>query len=103
MDTAGVPPGRHGGRGPLFLGGVPARGARGGLGARGRSGASSARGAEGPGHNRDTQLVLEESGLGEVLIEDRIPFVDLNYDEGYTIPNAGRWTEIGRASCRERG
>jgi len=59
-----------------------------------RFGASRVLVAEGPGHSRDTQLVLEASGMGEVLIEDRIPFVDLNYDAGYTIPNAGRWTDL---------
>jgi uncharacterized protein (DUF362 family) len=59
-----------------------------------RFGASSVLVAEGPGHSRDTQMVLEESGMGEVLIEDRIPFVDLNYDAGYTLPNAGRWTDL---------
>ena len=45
--------------------------------------------AEGPGHCRDSLLLLEESGLAEVLAEDRIRFVDLNYDEGYSVPNAG--------------
>jgi uncharacterized protein (DUF362 family) len=59
-----------------------------------RFGASRILVAEGPGHSRDTLLVLEESGLGEVLIEDRIPFVDLNYDAGYPVPNAGRWTGL---------
>ena len=59
-----------------------------------RFGASCVLVAEGPGHNRDTQLVLEESGLGEVLIEDRIPFVDLNYETGYQVSNAGRWTDL---------
>jgi uncharacterized protein (DUF362 family) len=49
---------------------------------------------EGPGHCRDTLLLLEESGLAEVLWEDRIPFVDLNYDQGYTIKNAGRYSSL---------
>jgi uncharacterized protein (DUF362 family) len=34
--------------------------------------------AEGAGHRRDSLLVLEESGLADVLYEDRIPFIDLN-------------------------
>lgn len=59
-----------------------------------RFGASRVLVAEGPGHSRDTQLVLEESGMGEVLVEDRIPFVDLNYETGYQVPNAGRWTDL---------
>lgn len=45
--------------------------------------------AEGPGHNHDTLMVLEESGFVEVLQEDRIPFVDLNYDRGFPLVNAG--------------
>jgi len=36
--------------------------------------------AEGPGHRRDTELVLEQSGLDAVLRRARIPFVDLNVD-----------------------
>ena len=50
--------------------------------------------AEGVGHRRDSLLVLEESGLAEVLVEDRIPFVDLNYDAGYIVQNAGRNTRL---------
>lgn len=58
------------------------------------AGASKVLVAEGPGHTRDSLLMLEESGLGEVLREDRIPFVDLNYDAGYTVQNEGRRTRI---------
>jgi uncharacterized protein (DUF362 family) len=50
--------------------------------------------AEGPGHIHDTTLVLEESGLAEALVEDRIPFVDLNYDNGIIVPNAGGWSKL---------
>lgn len=50
-------------------------------------GASEVLVGEGPGHRRDMYLVLEESGLGRVLIEDRIRFVDLNHDDIYTVPN----------------
>lgn len=49
---------------------------------------------EGPGHCRDTLLLLEESGLAEVLWEDRIPFVDLNYDPGYSIKNPGCYSSL---------
>jgi uncharacterized protein (DUF362 family) len=59
-----------------------------------RLGASKVLVAEGPGHSRDTLLVLEESGLGDVLIEDRIPFVDLNYDTVYSMKNQGRYTRL---------
>jgi uncharacterized protein (DUF362 family) len=43
--------------------------------------------AEGPGHCRDTQLVLEQSGLGAVLAESRLEFVDLNLDDIELVPN----------------
>jgi uncharacterized protein (DUF362 family) len=59
-----------------------------------RAGASKVLVAEGSGHSRDSLLTLEESGLGEVLREDRIPFVDLNYVAGYTVENAGRRTRL---------
>jgi uncharacterized protein (DUF362 family) len=36
--------------------------------------------AEGPGHRRDTELVLEQSGLDDVLRQARLAFVDLNVD-----------------------
>jgi uncharacterized protein (DUF362 family) len=42
----------------------------------------------------DTQMVLEESRLGDVLIEDRLRFVDLNYDDGYTVPNKGGFSRL---------
>jgi uncharacterized protein (DUF362 family) len=34
--------------------------------------------AEGAGHRRDSLLVIEESGLADVLYKDKIPFIDLN-------------------------
>ena len=49
---------------------------------------------EGPGHCRDTLLLLEESGLAEALWEDRIPFVDLNYDQVHTIRNPKRYSPL---------
>ncbi len=51
--------------------------------------------AEGAGHQRDSYLILEESGLGEVLLEDKIPFVDLNYDTGVRVRNLGDRTTMG--------
>jgi uncharacterized protein (DUF362 family) len=50
--------------------------------------------AEGPGHITDTLRVLDESGLGEVLWEDRIPFIDLNLESGYTVTNAGGYSRL---------
>ena len=47
---------------------------------------------EGPGHRRDVLQILEESGLGPILHEDRIPFVDLNEQTGYSVKNQGEWT-----------
>jgi uncharacterized protein (DUF362 family) len=37
--------------------------------------------AEGPGHQRDTRLVLSQSGYEECLRSQKISFVDLNRDE----------------------
>jgi uncharacterized protein (DUF362 family) len=37
--------------------------------------------AEGPGHQRDTECVLQESGTKEVLRDFRLKFVDLNRDD----------------------
>lgn len=59
-----------------------------------RSGAAQVLVAEGPGHCRDSLRLLEESGLGEILIEDGIPFVDLNYDDVYTLANGGRQSRL---------
>src|SRR5690349_15749624 len=36
---------------------------------------------EGPGHHRDTELLLYETGLGDQLVHRKIAFVDLNRDE----------------------
>ncbi len=46
-----------------------------------RLGAKTVIVGEGPGHQRDTQLVLETSGLARYLKEQQIPFVDLNRDD----------------------
>lgn len=46
-----------------------------------RLGAKSVAVAEGPGHQRDTQLVLSQSGYQESLRDEKIRFVDLNRDE----------------------
>ncbi|MCE5307163.1 MAG: DUF362 domain-containing protein [Acidobacteriales bacterium] len=63
-----------------------------------RLGAARVLVGEGPGHRMDTLLVLEESGLGDVLHEDRIPFHDLNSDSLWTLPNKGRLTTLGKLS-----
>jgi len=46
-----------------------------------RLGAKSVVVAEGPGHQRDTQLLLSQSGYEESLRNQRIRFVDLNRDQ----------------------
>lgn len=46
-----------------------------------RLGAKSVLVAEGPGHQRDTQLVLLQSGYEDCLRSEKIRFVDLNHDE----------------------
>lgn len=45
---------------------------------------------EGPGHVRDTEMALVESGVQEALDLIDLPFVDLNYDEVAWVENAGR-------------
>ncbi len=47
----------------------------------GRLGAKTVLVGEGPGHQRDTELVLLESGFADLLRQQRIHFVDLNRDE----------------------
>ena len=46
-----------------------------------RLGAKSVSVAEGPGHQRDTQLVLSQSGYQQFLRDEKIRFVDLNRDQ----------------------
>ena len=46
-----------------------------------RLGAASVTVAEGPGHHRDTELLLHQTGLGDQLAHRNIQFVDLNRDE----------------------
>ena len=48
--------------------------------------------AEGPGHQRDTMLVLAETGLETELRERRMGFVDLNRDEVVKVPLKTQFT-----------
>ena len=52
--------------------------------------------AEGPGHCRDTDWVLDESGFGAVLDEARIEFVDLNHDDVYFTANHPGFSKLRR-------
>lgn len=45
---------------------------------------------EGPGHIRDTDMALVESGVAEALDSGKLPFADLNYDDIAAAPNGGR-------------
>jgi uncharacterized protein (DUF362 family) len=49
---------------------------------------------EGPGHLRDTDLALAESGIGEALDTARLPFADLNYQDVAWTKNAGRRSKL---------
>ena len=46
--------------------------------------------AEGSGHCLDSFQTLEESGLAEVLAEDRVRFFDLNHGDIFLTPNLSR-------------
>jgi uncharacterized protein (DUF362 family) len=46
-----------------------------------RRGAKSILVAEGPGHQRDTELVLSQSGYTDYFRPEKVPFIDLNRDE----------------------
>ena len=52
--------------------------------------------AEGQGHCRDSELVLEQSGLGPVLDAEKIEFVDLNHDEVFLVPNRLGFTKLAQ-------
>jgi uncharacterized protein (DUF362 family) len=50
---------------------------------------------EGPGHMRDTEWALVESGLQDALDVERLSFADLNYSELAWVANAGRASSLG--------
>jgi uncharacterized protein (DUF362 family) len=50
--------------------------------------------AEGPGHQRDTQLVLSQSGCKQCLNDETIRFVDLNRDELILTPLRAGYTSM---------
>jgi uncharacterized protein (DUF362 family) len=59
-----------------------------------RLGARSVVVGEGPGHQRDTYLVLVESGLDAQLRSQRMPFIDLNRDELVKVPTRANYTGL---------
>jgi uncharacterized protein (DUF362 family) len=59
-----------------------------------REGAAEIIVAEGPGHWRNVEYLVTESGLGDVLTRAGVPFVDLNHDDPVKTPNLGRLTGL---------
>lgn len=49
---------------------------------------------EGPGHVRDTELALVESGVQDALADADLEFVDLNYEESGWKDNRGRASKL---------
>lgn len=59
-----------------------------------REGAAEVVVAEGPGHWRNAQFLVNESGLGDELRARGVRFVDVNHDEPVKVPNVGRLTGL---------
>ncbi len=49
---------------------------------------------EAPGHVRDTEMAICESGLAEALDAAKLPFRDLNYEDSVWTKNAGRTSPL---------
>jgi len=49
---------------------------------------------EAPGHVRDTEMALVESGVGEALQDARLTFADLNYEQVGWRQNRGRFSPL---------
>lgn len=49
---------------------------------------------EGPGHVRDTEMALFESGMDEAISGERLPFVDLNYSDVRCVRNGGGLSKL---------
>ena len=49
---------------------------------------------EGPGHRRDTELMVEASGLGDRLGQEKVAFVDLNVDTSRPVALEGNATGL---------
>lgn len=49
---------------------------------------------EGPGHVRDTEMALIESGVGEALDDGGLPFADLNYERVAFRRNRGKFSKL---------
>jgi uncharacterized protein (DUF362 family) len=49
---------------------------------------------EAPGHVRDTEMALVESGMQSALDDGKLAFADLNYEEVVWTPNRGRISKL---------
>lgn len=59
-----------------------------------RAGAKRIVVGDGPGHRRDIELVLAQSGLATALREAKLDFVDLNHDEVVPVGNLAQRTTL---------
>ena len=59
-----------------------------------RLGASSVFMGEGAGHQRDFFRTLEESGYADILVAEKVPFVDLNVSRVGVLQNKGGRTKL---------
>ncbi len=59
-----------------------------------REGAAEVIVAEGPGHWRNVEYLVTESGLDDVLKQHNVRFVDINHDEPVKLPNMGQLTNL---------
>lgn len=57
-------------------------------------GASSIIVAEGSGNCRDSLLIIEETGLVDVLNSYKVPFADLNYSDCFSAANVGKFSGL---------
>jgi len=57
--------------------------------------------AEGPGHCRDTEVMLEQSGLEYAISCERSEFMDLNLDDSRRVPLAANHTGLGELAFPE--
>jgi uncharacterized protein (DUF362 family) len=58
------------------------------------AGAASVMVGEGPGHRRDMEYLVTQTGLYEHLRENRIAFIDLNQDDVAEVPLRSRFTGL---------
>ena len=49
---------------------------------------------EAPGHVRDTEMALEESGVSDAVDAAGVEFADLNYEDVAWQPNRGRQSKL---------